>query len=366
MEFKIGRDQFLEGLAKAQGVVERKNTMPVLSNILIEADKSNIKLTATDLEVAYVSKIPAHVIQTGQATLPCRNLHDIVREMNLTDIHLSLKENNRVEIKGGTSQFNIPSLPATEFPSLPQVEGESVELSCSVIANMIEKTAFAMSVDETRHHLAGILLEKGDGDTFRMVATDGHRLALIDQDVSVEKLKSVRVIIPKKGVGELRKLVSKEGSFELALGDKNLCARKGNESLYIRLIEGDFPDYNRVIPKKSEKIATLPRTKFIGALRRVSLLANERSRGIVVSLSSGMVEISINNPDLGEAREEFDMDYRGENVKIGFNAKYFLDGLDVIKDDTVTLSFQGDLAPCILRAHTKDPGFLYVIMPMRI
>lgn len=345
--------------------MKKKNTMPVLSNILIEADKNGLKVSATDLEVAIVCQVPAEVGQPGKITVHSRSMHDIVRELSQGDIHIQSKGNDRLKVIAGSSQFDIPGLSAGEFPSLPKVEGKSVEFPCEVILNIIEKTAFSMAMDDTRHNLSGILLEGLENNNLRAVATDGHRLSQVEIESPVKELKSTKVIIPRKGVAELKKLVSKEGSFELAVGKKNIFARKGNETLFIRLVDGEFPDYKRVIPEKSDKFATVSKSALVGALRRVSLLSNERSRGVVLSFSPGHLEVSISNPDLGEAREELDVDYRADSLSVGFNARYFLDVLDVIQDDEVIIALQSDLSPCIVKAE-KESGFLYVIMPMRI
>lgn len=365
MEIKITRANFLEGLSKAQGVVEKRNTMPVLSNVLLEADKNGLKISATDLEVAIVSQVPAQVVQPGKITVLARSLHDIIRELSEVEIKVVVKGNDRIELRSGKSLFNIPGLSANEFPSPPQVKAETVEWPCDVVTNMIEKAAVSMSVDETRHNLAGILLQKKGGNEIRMVATDGHRLSLVDKEIPSDGLGEVKVIIPRKGIQELKKMVAKEGSFELAVGQKNLFARKGNETLYVRLIDGEFPDYQRVIPEKNNKFATIQKEKLVGALRRVSLLSNERSRGVILSFSPGHLEVLINNPDLGEAREELEVDYKGEKLQVGFNARYLLDVLGVINDDAVILALSNELSPCLIKSE-KEPGALNVIMPMRI
>lgn len=365
MEFKITRENFLAGLSKTQGVVERKNTMPVLSNILLETDKNGLKMTATDLEVAMITFVPAQIVHPGRITVSARNLHDIIREINFDEIKVALKENDRIEITSGKSVFKIPGLSANEFPSLPQVEAKVCSLAGDIFSKMVEKTAFSMSADETRHNLAGVLLQKTGGKGLRMVATDGHRLAMSEQTGLGEEWADFKVIIPRKGILELRKMVSGEGQFECAVSQTALLARKGNETLYIRLIDGEYPDYQRVIPKENTKFASIPRDKFIGSLRRISLLANERSRGVVTTFSAKTLEVSINNPDLGEAREEIDIEYKGEKMNVGFNARYFLDVLEVMKDETVIVALNTDLSPCLIKSE-KDTGFLSVIMPMRI
>lgn len=365
MELKIARDVFLEGLSKTQGVVERKNTMPVLSNVLLDADKTGLKISATDLEVAVVVQVQAQVSTPGRITVPSKHLTDIVRELSASEIKILLKENDRLEIKAGSSVFNIPGLSAKEFPTLPKVENKSTEVDCARFKLMIEKTAPAMSLDDTRQNLAGIYMKSLEGGRFCMVATDGHRLCKTEQSLNIDSDKSFAVIVPRKGVAELRKIVSQEGSFELAIGEKNLFARKGNETLFVRLIEGEFPDYERVIPQKNDKMVMVPREPFMGALRRVSLLSSERSRAVVISFTPGHLDVFIDNPDLGEAREELDVEYKGEKMNVGFNAKYFLDILTVMNDEKLILALQSDLAPCMIKSE-KDFGFLAVIMPMRI
>lgn len=364
MEFRITRENFLEGLSKTQGVIERKNTMPVLSNVLLEADKNGLKISATDLEVAIITQVQAQVAEPGKTTVMARSVYDIVREINQKEIRVSLKENERMEIEAGTSIFKIPGLSANEFPQFPKVEAKSLEFQCGPFSKMVEQTAIAMSTDETRHNLAGILVCGMGQKGIRMVATDGHRLSLVDHENNGDA-GDFRVIIPRKGVSELKKLVSREGSFEMAVGKTSLFARKGNETLYIRLIDGEFPDYEKVIPKNNKKTAMIPREKFKGSLRRVSLLANEKLRGVLLTFSPGHLEVSINNPDLGEAREELEVDYKWEKLSTGFNARYFLDVLDVISGDVITLVLDTDLSPCIVQSE-KDPGFLSVVMPMRL
>lgn len=365
MEFKIARAPFLEALSRLQGVVERKNTMPILSNILLDADQNGLRLSATDLEVSLISLVPAQVTTQGKITVLARSLHDIVRELNQIELQISVKENDRIEIKAGRSQFNIPGLAAKEFPQLPQAVGKSTTIPAETFQDMLEKCVFAMASDETRHNLAGIHVQAKKSGPLRLVATDGHRLSLVEKDLLTEAWQGVNIIIPRKGVQELRKIMGREGEFELAIGEKTLSARKGNDTLIVRLIEGEFPDYQRVIPQDNDKFANVSKEALVGSLRRVSLLSNEKSKGVVVKLSSGHLEVSTNNPDLGEAQEEIEVDYKGESMTIGFNARYMLDALSVLRDETVVLALKSDLAPCMIKAE-KDSGYLAVIMPMRI
>jgi DNA polymerase-3 subunit beta len=364
MEIKITQQDFLEGLSKTLSVVERKSTRPILSNILLEADKLGLKLTASDLEVTLCLIVPAQVIKPGKITVPSRSIHDIIRALSADEIHLTLKDNDRIELKAGNSEFVIPGLNASEFPKLPEVKVDEVEFECEEFYELLRKTSFSMSTDETRHNLAGILIESND-QGFKAVSTDGHRLSVVNKSITHQGLGDIKVIVPKKGVSELKKMLSNSGSFQLSIDQKNLKAVKGNETLYVRLIDGEFPDYTRVIPDNNNKIAILPRAEFMGALKRVSLLANEKSKGVVLKFMSGMLEVSINNPDLGEAKEELPIEYSEDRLSIGFNAKYFLEALDVLTDDSAVIALQTDLTPCLIKSE-KDQGFLSVIMPMRI
>lgn len=364
MEFKIVRTNFLDALTKAQGIVERKTTTPILSNVLLDADRNGVKLTATDHQVTLIVQINAQVIQPGKITVLARSLFDIVREINQMELTLSLKENDRIEIIAGQSQFTIPGIAAKDFPQLPDVEEKSNVVSVEVFQEMMEKTAYAIATDDTRHNLGGIFFDNSKESAARMVATDGHRLAMIEKNLNIEATTK-SVIIPRKGVYEIKKLIGKDGEMELAIGQKTLCVRKGNETLIVRLIEGDYPDYHRIIPTDSDKFASVSKEALVGALKRVSLLSNERSRGVLIKFSPGRLEISTNNPDLGEAREEIEADYKSESMAIGFNAKYFLEALSVVRDETIILAFRADLSPCIIKTE-KDSGYLGVVMPMRL
>ena len=364
MDFKVKRKDLMEGLALTIGVVEKKNTMPILSNVLIEAQKEGLKILATDLEVAVTCSVAAQVMSVGKITVMARSLQDIVRESADEEIRFTLGENDRIELSSGLAKFKIPGLNASEFPTFPNVEAKPVDISCEAMLDMVEKTGFSMANDETRYNLNGVFLQKRGDNLVRMVATDGHRLSMVDREIPLSSLEG-GVIIPKKGVQELKKLLGPEGNFELALGKKGLVARRGGQSLYIRYLDGEFPEYNAVIPTENNFLATISRQMLAGALRRVSLLSNERSKGVVFAFSPGHLEVSAANPDLGEAREEISIDYKGQKVNIGFNARYVLDVLEVLKDETVTFALKGETTACLIRS-TSDKGFLCVVMPMRI
>jgi len=363
MEFKIKKSIFLEGLSKVQGVVERKNTMPILSHVLLDATGGLLKISATDLEVGLVTVVEANVVVPGKITLLSRSLYDIVRELD-GDLHLTLKENDRVEILAGRGRYMIPGLNANDYPNFPKVEGLETEFSNEMFLDLVEKTAFSISAEETRHHLAGIYLHSlGDG-ILRVAATDGHRLSYVEKKLE-SSLAVMKAIIPRKGVNEMKKLLSGGEKFHLVVGEKNLFMTRGRDSLYVRLIDGDYPDYQRIIPKDNELEITVPRLSFMGALKRVSLLSNEKTRGVLVVISPGHVEMSIKNTDLGEAHEEIEINYQGPVTKIGFNARYFIEALSVIADNEFTIRFKTELAPCIVTSP-KESYFTHVIMPMRL
>lgn len=366
MKFKINKTEFLEALTTTQGVVEKKNVMPILANILIETHENNslIKISATDLEVAVHVLAPALVEEAGSVTVSAKSLHDIIRESASDEIQISSGDNDRVQITANQSEYKVLGLPAKEFPSLPEIKGDFTKIASNEVLDLLDRVGFAMSTDETRYHLNGVLLEKA-GDQTALVATDGHRLAYTKKALQIKNMQQDKVILPRKGVNELKKLMQSEKAFELCVSDRHIFARTEKQTLYIRLIDGNFPDYNRVIPQGNPLKIDLPRDELVGALKRVSLLANDRSKGVAFYFCNNSLSVSSSNPELGEAREDIDLDYKGQTLNIGFNAKYFLDVLSAIDDDTITVAFKDELSPCLITCK-KDPEFKSVIMPMRM
>lgn len=373
MEFKIKRNDFLNALSWTQSVVEKKTTMPILSNALLEIGNNKLKIIATDLEVGVMAHVPAQTLSEGKICVSAKNLHDIIREIPTEEIHVKKKDNNKIEVSAGKSHFKIVGLPPEDFPNLPSVEEKnSYPLETKGLKGMLDKTIFAISNDESRYNLHGVYLEQIGDKTLRMVATDGHRLSFVDRDVSQVIKLPKKVIIPKKAVYELRRLVgedegesSEKESVKFNVDGRNCVAQRGNVTLVARLIDGEFPDYKPVIPKGPSKPMVVNKEALVGALKRVSLLVNDRSRGVRFLVSPGNLELSTSNPDLGEAKEELNVDYSGEKLNVGFNAKYFLDVLNVIEDEKVVVELNGEVGPCVIRSE-YDRGFLSVIMPMRI
>lgn len=364
MEFKILKSDFLAVLTITQGVVEKKNVMPILANILIEASAARLSVSATDLEVAMVVSTVAQVISPGKIVVLAKSLHDIIREAGSLDIHVKSEDNDRLEITAGNSHYKILALAAKEFPKLPDVDGRFFTVSTKVFGAMLDKTCFAMSNDEARYHLNGILLEKKSDGECAMVATDGHRLSFTQAKIGVE-LKQDKIILPRKGISELRKLVSDTEAFDFAASDRHVFIKLPDKSLAIRLVDGDFPDYNRVIPKDNPTNITLPREELVGALRRVSLLASDRSKGVSLYFCNNSLTVTSSNPEIGEAKEEITLSYKGPVISIGFNARYFLDVLSVMGDAEIKVAFRDELSPCLITCQS-DERFRSVIMPMRM
>lgn len=370
MEIKIKREELQAGLGLVQSIVERKTTMPILANVLISAEKKSLSITATDLEVGINSSYQAEVISPGKITVHAKSLYDIVRELPNDTVNITVKDSNWIEILCGRSKFKIVGLAPEEFPALPtRGSGQTQRIENQIISEMIEKTSFAMSSDETRHNLNGICADFSggkDGKTAIMVATDGHRLSVIKRESASELNLPKGMIIPRKGVIELAKLIADgDEPIDLWADSKHLIAYRNKVTLVIRLIDGQFPPYEQVIPAKSPKVITLNRAELIQAMKRVSLLSTDRARGVKFSVSPGNLDITASNPDLGEAREELTATYKGAAFEIGFNARYFVDVLSAIEDEQAVLEMGDETAPCVVKSEF-DRGFTHVIMPMRL
>ena len=368
MEFKAKRGVFLATLYWTQGIEERRNTMPILANVLIESTKGNVRLTATDLEVGARGRLEGEVAQEGSITVNAKKLYEIVREAPEETLRLKRLENDWVEIKSGKSVFKIIGLDAREFPQFPKFEKEKLSTEpAKMMREMIERTIFSVSSDETRYNLNGVLIEESESGRVRMVATDGHRLALIERQMGSFGIEK-GVILPKKGLNEVKKLleVSEDGLVSIGFKDNMSLIIRDEVELFMRLIEGDFPDYSKVIPKDNSQQVKVEKDELLHALRRGSILSSERYKGIKMELREGKMALSANNPDLGEAVEEIDIDYQGKPLTIGFNARYLLEVLGVLETGgEVEFSFKDALSPGLLRKGGDD-GYLYVIMPMRL
>jgi DNA polymerase-3 subunit beta len=374
MKLSITKSELLRGLGRIQSIVEKRNSMPILANVLIEAPKkgkeAKLHLAATDLEVGVRSLHQANVSEPGGLTVSAKKLFEIIRELSDDKIELSATANSYLEIRCNRSRFTLAGTAAEEYPTLPEFSPEkTVPIPASILSQMIERTIYAASVDETRYNLNGVYLEVlEDSGAIRLVATDGHRLACVDREIEGDtSALASGVIIPRKGLGELKRLVDEDDAdeIELAFANNSGLARKGDVTLVMRLIEGEFPNYNQVIPKNLTRHLVLPTDSLVQAVRRVALLSSERSRAVKLELSDGQLVITSSNPDLGDAREELDIDYAGETLAIGFNAKYLLDAINAVQSKEVRFSFQDELSPSRL-SPPDDEKTLAVVMPMRI
>lgn len=369
MKFTIQRSPLFQALQTVQSVVEKKNTNPILSHILCHAKENELLISATDLEIGIRISIPIQTLETGKITFSAKQLFDIVRELPEKEIRISKKDNNWIEITTGKTKFNVVSLSAEEFPSLPAFETKDYsDAKASSLKEMIDRTAFAVSTDATRYHLNGVFFEMLETGLMRMTATDGHRLSFVDKEVFLKNPEGIRrgIIIPRKGVSEIRNLIdSSDSVIGIAIEKNHLFLRSDSTYLFVRLIEGEYPDYRQVIPKNNDRIFTVVREELTSALKRVSLLAHEKSRAVKISLQPGTLIVQSNNPDLGEAKEELDVQYNQEPMEIGFNSRYLLDYLSVVKADRLQFCLKDRLSPGVIFEESQD-NHTYVIMPMRI
>jgi DNA polymerase-3 subunit beta len=368
MEIKAKRGELLATLYWTQSIVERRNTMPILANVLIEAQKNDIRITATDLEVGIRGRVDGEIRKEGTVTASAKKLYEIVREVPDEQIQLKRLENDWVEIRSGKAVFKVVGMEAREFPQFPKFDGKGLStIPASMIREMIERTIFSVSTDETRYSLNGVFIEEDDKGKIKMVATDGHRLAFDERDLSSLGLAK-GVILPRKGLAELKKLLEsgEEGVVSVGFRENMGLVMKDGVELFMRLIDGDFPDYTKVIPKGNPNIARIEHNELLQALRRVSILSSERYKGIKMEFKENSVAISANNPDLGEAIEEIDAEYKGKPLTIGFNARYLIDVLGVLAGDgEIDIALKDELSPSIVRKAGNE-GYLYVLMPMRL
>ncbi len=372
MEFKVVREELVQALYLTQGVVERRNTLPILANVLLEAADDSLLVTASDLEVGVRRRCPAAVKKPGAVTVNARKLYEIAKEIPAEEIVIKTAGSGLVEIHGGRSRFRVVSLDAKEFPDLPfgpagAAEGARLRVTGALLGGMIDRTIFAVSSDETRFNLSGVLLEVPTPGEVRMVATDGHRLAMVSRAVAgAEATQSIT--LPRKGLQELRRLLdsSGDGEVNLTVSVKELRLRSDVVELFMRAIEGEFPDYRQVVPKDVTSHARVQRDHLMNAVRRVSLLASERSRGVKLQIEPGRLEVSANSPDLGDATEEIEAEYAGEVITVGFNGRYLLDVLAVHSEgEHIEIGLTSAVGPGIVRSD-EDPDYCYVIMPMRL
>lgn len=366
MQFGIQREVLLKPLQQVVGVVERRQTLPVLANLLVQAQNGKVAFTGTDLEVEMVAHVEVDAASEGEVTIPARKLFDIVRALP-DGVHIDLKLNGeRVALKAGRSRFTLATLPASEFPTIDDIElVEKVTLPEAVLKNLMDHTAFAMANQDVRYYLNGMLLDLNE-DTLRCVATDGHRLALAETALSSGVGSRRQIIIPRKGVMELIGLFEAgEGEVELEFGRNHLRVRRGEVTFTSKLIDGRFPDYEAVIPIGADQEVDLERDALRASLQRAAILSNEKYRGVKLEVSPNKLCIIAHNPEQEEAVEELEAETSVEDLSVGFNVGYLMDALSALSGDKVRVKLRDAQSSCLLQS-TEDERIRHVIMPLRL
>jgi len=370
MEFSVTKSALLNELSTTQGVVERKTTIPILSNLLVEAKGSQLTITATDLELSIRTSCEAKIKKEGAGTIPAKKLLELVRLLPEGEIKVKLLENHWVEIISDRKKYKLVGMAKENFPALPVMPHTLVKIPAPIIENLIRKTKFAISMEESRYTLnGGMLILKPD--TLAMVATDGHRLALAETDHKLSGLNGeVRVLVPKKAMDEVEKLSSAAGSdahIEFAKDESHLFFQVGHRLLISRILTGQFPNYEAVLPRDNNKSVVIERAELSDAVRRVSQLADQRSHAVKLAVSKEGIEISASSPEYGEAKESIEKEFKGEPIAIGFNSSYMLDFLGAAADGPISIELKDEQSAGQMRPLADESyRYRYIIMPMRI
>jgi DNA polymerase-3 subunit beta len=368
MELVVRKTDLLRELQLFQGIVERKNTIPILANVLMDASEGEVRFLATDLEVGLRSKCAATVSKPGSLTLPAKKLYEIVKALPDTDIRIS-QDKSGVKVAADRFDSRMQTLPKEDFPSLPQGGGTTTAtLSSSALKEMVSKTQFAITGEDTRFFLNGAQFVLRP-ESMSLVATDGHRLALVTvKREGAKDAEENKAILPKKTLGELGRLLSEgDGDITYERGENHMFFEVGGRTLISRMIDGQFPAYERVIPKSNDKHIEFERDRLTNAVKRVALLANERSRSVKFQIDKGKVDVTSSSPELGEAHETLPVDYSGAAMQICFNAQYVLDFLSAVTTDVVALELKDEVSQAVMMpVGAEGYDYTYVIMPMRV
>lgn len=372
MKLKANKNDLVSGLHKIQGIVQTRNTMPILSNVRVETQKKGIQLFATDLEIGLQDFVPAEVLEPGKITVSARKFYEIAKELKDEEILIETDDHQQIVIHAGKSSFKLRGLSAQEYPSFPEIKKTAnLTLPATIFQEMIKKTSYAVSSDLTRISLNGVLfhISGSKKKSIEMVATDGHRLSVASRELPSlgSSEGTLKVIIPRKAILELKKFLD-EGNHkdvEIVVSENHIVFQEGNYTLLSRLIDAKFPNYEDVIPKENPNRLIINRELFQGAIRRVSILSDEKTNSIKLSLRRGELQVSSNNPEVGEAKESLSTDYQNEELDVGFNVRYIQDILSALQGEEVRILFRDALSPSRLE-DPLDPGFVGVIMPMRI
>ena len=370
MELTVKRGDFLNELTLMQGVVERKNTIPILSNILLKASDGHLDFTSTDLDLTLLSRAKASVSRPGSVTVPARKLFDLIRNLPEADVALRLLENHYLGVTCERSNFRLVAQPAEDFPTVPRVEGKGhLTFPLNLWKQLTRKVLYAVSAEETRFQLMGALL-KDKGKEFELVATDGHRLALVDFPKGETKGSMPNVLIPKKALSEILKMDGGDGEkLEIRHSENHLLFSVGNRQLIARLLDVNFPDYEKILSKDNDRTAVVSRIACQGAIRRVALFSSERSRGVKLTFEKNLLTVASASQELGEGTETLDAQYDAEPLSIGLNAQYVLDFLDEAETENVRLELKDENTQCLCKPEGEIEAasrYLYVVMPMRL
>jgi DNA polymerase-3 subunit beta len=366
MKFSINKEDILEELQLLQGIVEKRNTLPILANILIDVTKEKVEMTGTDLEVGLKSHFPAKIDKTGAVTVSGKKLFEIVKSLaEEKEVTFKESQDSMIEITAGESEFKILCLPKDDYPQVPEPRFEkNIILPVDSVQEMIDRVYYAIT-QEHRYYLTGALLILKN-KSIELVSTDGHRLAYTSQAVDDLKLDTeIKVIVAKKTLSELRKIEDEKVEFDF--DESNLFFKVKNRTLISRIIEGKFPNFEEVIPVGNPNAVVVPREEITNAIRRVSLLSSERSKGIKFFIEKNLIRLFSSNPEMGEARDKLDVKYEGENLEIGFNSQYLLDFLSVVKTENIKFELKDENSAVLMRPEAEEGlEFICVLMPMKI
>lgn len=371
MKLTIKKEEILRALQRIQGVVDKKNTMPILSNMLLTADGKGVEIVATDLEIGLRGRYDAKVEQPGAVTVSAKKMFEIVRELPEEDVQIKVEDSSWVRIVSGHSQFKLVGLPKDEYPSLPDVIEEGMlTIDGAVLRDMIKKTLYAVGENDARYVLNGLFVHitaSAGGVSMRMVGTDGHRLSIIDRALA-ENRREESVIIPKKAMVELRRILEEGDAakpLQIGFSKNHALFKRDGLVMVTKLIDGNYPNYQQVIPPQSTKKIKLAKDQLMHAVKRVSILSKEKTNAVKLQLENNTLILSTNNPEVGEASEELVIDYTGDSLAIGFNSRYLMDVLMASDKETISLELNDPLSPCLIREE-GDEAYRAVVMPMRV
>jgi DNA polymerase III subunit beta len=364
MRITTTKQELVDAIQAVIGAVGTKNTLPILSHILIETENQSVRLTTTDLDIGITYIYQTNVLEAGQTTVPAKRFLDIIKELPQTEVKITTKKNNTMSIEAQNTLFKILTVPPEEFPKPPKTTNkENIKMQQKTLKEMLQKTTFAMSKEETRYVLNGVLVETHT-KKIQLIATDGRRLAIIQKTNNTELKEQKRVIVPAKTTQELQKILTEEGDVEIVFDKKQIIFNTHNTSIISRLIEGDFPDYKQAIPQKTNNKLMVNRENFLAAVKRASLFTTPESQAITLRLASNKLIITKTTPEIGEATEEIEAQYAGPELQIGFNPTYLQDALKTLQEQEVSIELTGTDKPGVVRINNDE--YIYIVLPMQI